>query len=211
MFNNHFMTVLTDYQQTYTMDPSQNLVASISVDVTPDNPVVKYAGILVPPTDMLMSWVDGNILIMQNQYPYYLATKECDDLITALLAALCVKNVYLYMPQESFNIFGQALLDYLYYNYGIQISPNGFNVDQSKVPYIMSKFYALGLMDVNEYLDAYPGMYSLPDFVIQKLTIDLDPFQGIPKSFEECKSYFNQLLASKLLNQPKKQMVHIVR
>lgn len=200
MFNNHSMTVVTDLA--LVSNDIRNIdfftVAAITTSNYPDLPNVYYAGVLIPPTEMLMEWVDGNNLILQNEYPRYLMEKDCDDMIIALIAALTQKNIILYIPTDEFNVFGQLLLNHLYYMYGIicNTPTTMFSINEAKIPFIMAKFYMMDVMDPQVFLNSYPGNYPLPEFVISKLAMDLKPFNR-PATFDEYSVYFNSLNASK--------------
>lgn len=210
MFNNHVMSVVNDLRA---LGPEINNSSSITIAAItnteyPQLPNIYNASILSPPTDILMMWADGAALVMQNQYPQYLLTKEPDDMLVALIAALTKKNIVLYIPQDEFNIFGVILLNHIYYNYGITCNYynySRFSIEQSKIPFILSKFYMIDVMDPKTYLSAYPARYPLPTWVISKLANEMPSFNR-PATFKEYCDYFNALNASK--EQPKlKQMV----
>lgn len=211
MFNNHDMSVVTNLAilGNDIMNVDMITVAAITTSDYPKYPNVYCASVLIPPTEMLMQWADGDPFILQNAYPVYLKSKECDDMIVALIAALTKKNIVLYIPQDEFNIFGMMLLNHIYYTYGIIVnSPTSrFSMDSSKVPFLMAKFYMMDIMDPDVFLSAYPARYLLPDFVINKLAIDLHPFDQ-PTTFEQYRAYFNQINASK---EPKQGNVMLTR
>lgn len=200
MFNNHTMSLVTDLS--LIANDIRNIdfvtVAAITTSDYPDAPNVYYAGVLIPPTEILMQWADGNQQVLQIEYPKYLLEKDCDDMIVALIAALTQKNIILYIPLDEYNVFGPMLLSHIYYMYGIicNTPTTQFSVNTSKIPFIMAKFYMMDVMEAQMFLDSYPGNYQLPDFVINKLAQDLHPF-NYPASFEEYKNYFNALNASK--------------
>ena len=104
-----------------------------------NHPNIYNASILMPSTDLLMAWADGNQFVLQNDYPRYLMTKDPDDMIVALLAALTEKNIILYIPNDEFNIFGMYLLNHLYYYYGITVTTptTQFYFDINKLPFII--------------------------------------------------------------------------
>lgn len=216
MFNNHTMSLVTDLN--LVANDIRNIdfvtVAAITTSDYPDQPNVYFAGVLLPPTEILMEWADGNQLILQNEYPKYLLSKECDDMIVALIAAMTQRNIILYIPTDEYNVFGPILLNHLRFIYGITVnSPwSSFYVDPTKLPLIMAKFYMMDVMDPQPFLESYPARYALPDFVINKLAVDLNPFGGRPASFEEYRAYFNQLNASKIQQaaQPKQNMIRLV-
>lgn len=200
MFNNHTMSLVTDLS--LIANDIRNIdfvtVAAITTSDYPDAPNVYYAGVLIPPTEILMQWADGNQQALQIEYPRYLLEKDCDDMIVALIAALTQKNIILYIPVDEYNVFGPMLLSHIYYMYGIicNTPTTRFSVNTSKIPFIMAKFYMMDVMEAQMFLDSYPGNYQLPDFVINKLAHDLHPF-NYPASYEEYKNYFNTLNASK--------------
>ena len=200
MFNNHTMSLVTDLS--LIANDIRNIdfvtVAAITTSDYPDAPNVYYAGVLIPPTEILMRWADGDQQALQIEYPRYLLEKDCDDMIVALIAALTQKNIILYIPLDEYNVFGPMLLSHIYYMYGIicNTPTTQFSLNTSKIPFIISKFYMMDVMEAQVFLDSYPGNYQLPDFVINKLALDLHPF-NYPASYEEYKNYFNALNASK--------------
>ena len=216
MFNNHTMSLVTDLN--LVANDIRNLdfvtVAAITTSDYPDQPNVYYSGILIPPTEILMEWTDGNQFILQNEYPRYLLSEECDNMIVALIAAMTQRNIILYIPTDEYNVFGPILLNHIRFIYGITVnSPwSQFAVDPTKIPFIMAKFYMMDVMEPKVFLEAYPARYPLPDFVINKLAMDLNPFNGNPATFEQYKLYFNQLNATKgqQQNQPKQVMARLV-
>ena len=158
-----------------------------------------------------MAWADNQPLVLQNEYPKYLMTKDPDDMLVALIAALTKKNIILYIPRDEFDVFGMILLNHIYYIYGITCNfmMTKFSICQSKIPYIISKFYMIDVMSMNDYLALYPANAKLPDFVINKMAMENQVFNR-PATFQEYADYFNQLNASKLNNSQPNQMVRIV-
>lgn len=213
MFNGHTMSLVTDLRMVE--NDIKNIdfftVAAITSSTYPQQPNVYYAGVLMPPTEMLMEWVDGNSLILQNEYPKYLMEKDCDDIIVALIAAMTKKNIILYIPQDEYEVYGPLLLNHIYLMYGIACNTpfSTFYVNQTKIPLLVSKFYLIDVMAPKDFLDSYPANYPLPDMVINKLAEDLNPF-GRPASFEEYREYFNRLNASKMQTTQKIMMTRDV-
>ena len=217
MFNNHIMILATD------LAPFANeirnfdhfIVAAITSSEIPNAANIYYAGILMPPTELLMRWGDsypgsGDEYVLQTEYPRYLDSPDCDNMIIAILAALTQRNVIIYIPIDEFNVYGDVLLQHLAYRYGIimQTAYTQFSINPASIPLIASKFYMLGVMDADVYLSIFPANYTLPDWVIQKLAEDIHPF-ATPATFEQYRDYFNQINASKA--PPKKMpMVRLV-
>lgn len=202
MFSDHTMTIVTDLNivANEIQSPDYYIVAAITTSEIPKAPNIFYAGILVPPTDMLMAWADGNMDVIHNYYPQYLQTQDCDDMLVAIISAMIRRNVILYIPQDEFDIFGMDFLTYLYNMYGIVCnSPTtNFWMDVNKLPLLMSKFYMMDIIDGITYMQMYPYNVMLPDFVINKLAYDFNPFNGRQAYFEEYKNYFNQLISLKV-------------
>ena len=200
MFNNHAMSVITDLRILGAEINNKDFiaVAAITTNDYPQLPNIYNASILMPPTEILMSWADGDPYILQTQYPNYLRTQIPDDMIVALIALLTRKNVVLYIPTDEFNIFGKMLLEYIYFNYGIICNtPNTqFNMDQAKIPYLLSRFFMIDAMEPDDYLAAYPANALLPEFVINKLAEEMKPFP-YQATFQQYAEYFNKLNASK--------------
>ena len=200
IFGQHTMSMVTDPN---IIGPEINnkdfvVIACVSnTDSMPSKyPNVYDACILMPPTELLMAWADGNMLAISNGYPNYLMNnKDADDMIVALLTALTKKNVILYIPRDEYSIFGQVLLNHIYYVYGITMNtPNTiFSFDESKLPFLISKFYMMDLMEPMDYIASYPPTALLPQFVINKLAEDLRPFD-FPATFQQYADYFNNMV-----------------
>ena len=143
MFNDHTMSVITNLNMIGNEINNMNFItiAAITSDRL-QHPNIYDAGILMPPTEILMAWADNVPLVIQNEYPKYLMTADPDNMIVALIAALTKKNIVLYIPKDEFEIFGMELLNYLYMVYGItcNFGTTKFNIDPNKIPYIISKF-----------------------------------------------------------------------
>lgn len=214
MFNNHTLSVINNLeilgQRIY--DKDRLAVAAITTSDYPKLENIYNAAILVPPTEILMAWADGDPLVMQNAYPRYLCTETPDGMIVALLGLLTQKDVCLYIPADEFNVFGQFLLNHIYYFYGIicNTPSTNFAMDQTKVPFLLSKFYMIDIMDANNYLEAYPANAQLPDFVINKLANELHPFAN-GATFAEYANYFNSLNMSKASGRVNVNMVEVVK
>ena len=200
MFNNHTMSIVTDLR---VLGPEINntdfiAIAAITTNDYPKLSNIYNASILIPPTEILMRWADGDPYILQSQYPLYLRTQTPDDMIVALIALLTKRNVVLYIPNDEFNIFGMMLLDYIYFNYGIicNTPTTQFSMDQTKIPYLLSRFFMIDAMEPNDYLAAYPANALLPEFVINKLANEMRPF-AFQATFQQYAEYFNSLNASK--------------
>ncbi len=210
MFNNNTLTVVQDLN--IIPNVNQTTVAVITqfpLKNAPSN--VYFAGILMPPTELLMEWADGNQAILVSEYPKYLMTKDCDDMIIAIIAAITQNNVILYIPPEEFNIFGQLLLNHLYYMYGVVCNTptTNFSIMPEKIPLLVVKFYLLDLMQPLVFLDTYPSNYNIPDAVIQKLADELKPFP-YPATFDQYREYFNNTIRDKSSIE-KKTMFRVVK
>ncbi len=214
MFNGHTMTLICDLNiiGSEINDMDFIIVAAITAKGNyPDHPNIFNAGILMPPTELLMAWSDGNELVLQNEYPAYLNCKDPDEMIVALIALLTKKNVVLYIPKDEFMVYGQFLLAHLQYMYGITCNFMNiqFSINQAKIPFIISKFYMMDLMNPNDYIGMYPANQPLPQFVIYKLATDLHPFNH-PATFMEYEVYFNNLNMQKAMQQQHVNMVSMI-
>lgn len=198
IFKNNTMTMVTDARLIGNEINNKDFVTVVSVcntDSLCKHPNVYDASILMPPTEILMAWADGNVLVMNTAYPQYLINnKDADDMVIALLAALTKKNIILYIPNDEFSIFGPQLLQHIYFMYGITMNTptSRFSFDENKLPMIISKFYMMGLMEPMDYISSYPPA-PLPPFVIGKLADELKPFDR-PATFQEYVNYFNNLV-----------------
>jgi hypothetical protein len=214
MFNNHTMSIITDLRQ---VGPEINdkdfmiLAAIADPGSYPDHPNVYNASILMPPFEILSAWANGDPYAMTTEYLAYLNTREPDEMLVVLLAALTKKNVVLYIPHDEYLVFGMQLVDHIRLTYGIScITPIGqFNIDLSRMPFLMSKFYVLDMMDAQTYLELYPSNYVLPQFVIGKLMGDFKPFP-YAASMQEYEAYFNDLNARTNPAQHKMSMCSVV-
>ena len=168
MFNNHSMSVVTDLN--LIADQINNIdfitVAAITSEGNyPNHPNIYNAGILMPSTELLMEWADGNVQALYYHYPQYLLSKDPDDMIIALIAAMTKKNIILYIPNDEFQVYGMLLLNHLAFTYGITCNfmNTQFFINQSKIGYIISKFYLNDFIDAEQYLEMYPGNQQLPE------------------------------------------------
>ena len=184
MFNGNTMSVVTDLN---IIGPEINNIDFISIAAIttsynyPKLSNIYNASILVPPTEILMAWADNAPLI-------------------------------LYIPKDEFNIFGSILLNHLYYTYGITCNFNNvkFYIDSIRIPFIISKFFMMDLMEPMDYIELYPCNVPLPEWVINKLAIQLNPFNGKQASFTEYYNYFNSLNANTGV-QPKKCIKEMIK
>ena len=104
LFKNNTMTLITDPRAIGPEINNTDFVAIACINGVTDfknHPNAYDASILLPPTELLMAWADGNQIAMQVEYPKYLACdKDADDMIVALITALTKKNIIIYIPQE---------------------------------------------------------------------------------------------------------------
>lgn len=191
------MSVVTDLNILGTEINNMDFMSVAAVTNTDylNHPNIYNASILMPPTEILMAWADGNELVLQSEYPKYLLQKDPDDMIVALLAAMTKRNIVLYIPKDEFNIFGMMLLNHLYYYYGIvcNFGNTQYMFAEYKLPFIISKFYMMNLMEPMDYINSYPTNLLLPEFVINKLAVELKPFNH-QATFAEYADYFNGLV-----------------
>lgn len=205
LFKNNTMTLITDLRNIGPEINNTDFVAIACVDGLSDfknHPNAYDASILLPPTELLMAWADGNQIAMRVEYPKYLAyDKDADDMIIALITALTKKNIIIYIPQDEYDIFGPILIQHIYFQYGIVMNTptTAFSFDESKLPLLISKFYMMDLMEPMDYINSYPRALALPSFVINKLATDLHPFENA--TFEQYAEYFNKMVAQKSLGE----------
>lgn len=205
LFKNNTMTLITDLRNIGPEINNTDFVAIACVDGLSDfknHPNAYDASILLPPTELLMAWADGNQIAMRVEYPKYLACdKDADDMIIALITALTKKNIIIYIPQDEYDIFGPILIQHIYFQYGIVMNTptTAFSFDESKLPLLISKFYMMDLMEPMDYINSYPRALVLPPFVINKLATDLHPFENA--TFEQYAEYFNKMVAQKSLGE----------
>ena len=104
LFKNNIMSLVTNPSF---LGPEINNSDYVSVacvsgsDSYMNHPNVHDCSILLPPTDMMMAWVDGKI-ILQNEYPKYLLSKDPDDMIIALLKGIQTLYDYIIIPDVRF-------------------------------------------------------------------------------------------------------------
>ena len=197
LFKNHQMIMVTNQQllNRYIYDFDYNVVAGITDQQIPG---VLNASVLMPPTELLMAWADGDNNAIINGYRMYLNSQCPDELIVSLLAALTKKNVILYMPKDDFNVYGNIFLDYLNIAYGIKVgflveeNPYGtpFMFDSNAFPLIISKFYMMDVMSANDFLNSYPPNTNLYPFVVNKLAAELRPYGRNQASFQQYAEFF---------------------
>lgn len=204
LFQNHQMTMVTDLNMAAQQIQNIDFVTVAAVCLEQFNaPNIYDASILLPPTELLMRWADGDPYILQTEYPRYLMqNKDADDMIVAILAALAKKDIIMYIPDADYRVYGPILLNHIYVTYGIIMNTmtTRFSFDVTKLPFVISKFYMMDLMEANDYLQSYPGRYQLPKFVIPKLATELHPFDGQLTTIEQYENYFNQIVAGNQTN-----------
>jgi len=172
MFNNHKLMLIHDLNQLGMNLYSNNVtVIAISGDPLPNVNNIYDGGILMPPTQVLMNWADGNGYSLQVEYPRYLSSKDPDEFITGILAALTMRDVFIYIPMNEFKIYGNIFLRHMLYMFGISIETpaSPFMIDNTKIPLIASKMYMIDVMSAEDFLRIYPNYGPLPQFVIPKL------------------------------------------
>ena len=207
MFNNNKMTIITRLETlgNYINDINHVSVVALTTETFPRYSNIYNGSILIPPTQILMQWADGDRFVIQNQYPAYLSNNSyVDEFIVALIGSLTRKNIILYIPHDEFDVYGPILISHFYYIYGLQLEiltdklPYApFAVIEEKIPFILSKLYLNNLMQANDYLDAYPSNLLLPEFVINKLAMDLQPLDQ-SATFNDYYNYFNELNVRKM-------------
>jgi hypothetical protein len=179
------------------------------------HPNIYNMAILQPSTDILMRWADcPNAMqagaLISAEYRQYLSTPDCDEIIVSILAALCKKDIMIYIPAESFDIFGMVFIDHIYQMYGIMcgLNFNGrFYVNPNNYPFILSKFYEYSFISAQLYIEKYPSMMRLPDWVINKLAIEMKPTH-MPVDFQWYVTYFNDLNSKTV--RPLNEMVTLI-
>lgn len=202
MFNNHTIFAVTDLnmigQRIY--DSNLQIVAVTDDTNYPNMANIYNAGILCPPISILEGWADGYAGVLENEYPRYLLSKEPDDMIIAILVALTQKDIVLYIPKDAYAIFGNLLLSHFNIVYGITVGNMmygiPFNFNAMFIPLLLAKFYNIGCMAPEDFINAYPASQPLPPFVIDRLTNDMHPFNG-PTTFEQRAEYFNNMVSAK--------------
>ena len=212
MFNNHSMSVVTDLAM---IGPAINdanyiRIAAITNEDYPKLPNIFNCNVLIPPTEILMRWADGDPYAIQRDYPRYLMTKECDDIIVALIAAMTKRNIVIFIPNDEFMVYGLVLLQHLQFVYGITTNfvNSKFSVDPTKIPFILAKFYMIDVMEYEDFMASYPANAILPEFVIYKMSQE---FPMAHATFADYVNYFNSINAAKTTQQrPKVNMVNIV-
>ena len=125
MFNGHTMSLVTDLAILGNQINNKDLITIAAITTSenyPDIPNCYYAGVLCMPTELLMAYTDGDQAALNVGYPQYLSSKDCDDFIVALIAALTRINIVLYIPREEYNLFGITLLNHIYFTYGIVVN-----------------------------------------------------------------------------------------
>ena len=89
LFKNNTMTLIVDPRAIGPEINNMDFVAVACVNGLEDfknHPNAYDASILLPPTELLMAWADGNQMLMRTEYPKYLINnKDADDMIIALI------------------------------------------------------------------------------------------------------------------------------
>ena len=82
-----------------------------------------------------------------------------------------------------------------------------FAFNETKLPFLLSKFYMMDLMEPKDFIESYPFNMQLPPFVINKLAEEVKPFNH-PATFIEYATYFNNLVAN---NRPAGEKIVLAR
>lgn len=165
----------------------------------PDDNLLKMtngipASLFIPPYEIIIDEMDGNIEVFVNKYMGYLFSRECSQYIALIIRALYDGiNILLYLSkEESEMMYSKILCDLLKSQYGITVSylltPAIFNENYSNV--ICDFLYSFDLMSTDEFFINYPANISISPINITKLVAELNPY--VPdRTMESYIIYFN--------------------
>ena len=144
-----------------------------------DHPMV-FGGVqLLPPVDSIIAEQDGNPDAYLEFYLRRLSEPEQEEYMTALLCYLCNGgNIIVYIPDLKSNLalmFRQAM------NIKYGILAGEFPISQALYEYDFApvwlwKMYSRGFMNADILLRLFPLGMQIPDFMMERLIIDLNPY-----------------------------------
>ena len=165
------------------------------------NPAIMQSPNLIPATILLPSYecvaaeLDGELEIAGAIYSEYLASKEPDMFICAIITALLdpATNILLYVGQDELNMsFINILIGYLMNEYGIIIGSSidqfSYNIAYDAV--ILSKLYLYELINYEFLFTMYPAQVNIPEYIVPKLVHDMNPYLQV-QTPEAYYCYFN--------------------
>jgi len=152
------------------------------------------ASLFIPPYEIIIDEMDGNIDAFANKYIGYLFSQECSRYIALIIRALYDgTNILLYLSKdESEMLYSKILCDFLKNQYGITVSyltmPAIFNENYSNI--LCDFLYSFDLMSTDEFFINYPSNISMSPLNIPKLVSELNPY--VPeRTMESYIAYFN--------------------
>jgi hypothetical protein len=158
-----------------------------------DHPLV-FGGVqLLPPVDSIIAEQDGLPDLYIDYYLRRLSEPDQEEYMTAMLCYLCNGGILIvYVPDLRSNlaIMFRRVMDI---KYGIRIGIYGmeqtaYNYDLA--PVWLWKMYTVGFFDPYILLKLYPANMQIPDFILDRLVIDLNPYgRTIEEKFKAIYSY----------------------
>ncbi|MCK9198844.1 MAG: hypothetical protein M0P49_04505 [Bacilli bacterium] len=152
------------------------------------------ASLFIPPYEIIMDEMDGNMESFIKKYTAYLFSRECSEYIALIIRALYDgTNILLYLSKDESEMwYSKTLCDFLKNQYGITISylsmPAIFNENYSNI--VCDFLYSFDLMSIDEFFINYPDNISISPVNIAKLVSQLNPYV-LERTMESYIAYFN--------------------
>lgn len=178
-------SLMFTYRIIFIGEPDQNLL-----NATNGIP----ASLFIPPYEIIVDEVDGNIECFVTKYIGYLFNSECSEYIALIIRALYDgTNILLYISKDESEMwYSKVLCDFLKSQYGITVSylsiPATFNENYSSV--VCDFLYSFDLMSTDEFFMNYPADVSISPVNIAKLVSQLNPYVQ-ERTMESYIAYFN--------------------
>lgn len=160
----------------------------------------------VPPYQVMISYLDGNIQGFVQQYTSYLTSPEVMSYIANILMALRKGvNIMIYLNIDEFGMYFGTFSQFIYSAFGITIGSNntpfGFlNLPQYKNE-TLSLLYLNDLITAKELFMEFDQTMFFSDFVIMKLCEEFQPTLDEGNTLEVYRKYFyDKLIKIKMTN-----------
>lgn len=146
------------------------------------------ASILLPPYEALVADIDGDMETFKNIYFSHLSNGEAFEYLLLIIRAIFDgKHILLFTTKtESEMSYVPAILEYMYFNFGIMIGTetNSFALDHYKYHIILELLFMHDLLDLNTFIYLYPADIPIQNqYVVSKAMNILPPHQGTMEEF----------------------------
>jgi len=162
------------------------------------------ASVLLPPYQSMEAYLDNRKEDFINLYYAYLFSRETLALLAALVRAIMNgTNILIYINADEYNMYFEALYNFIAINFGIFIGTGtnqfGFSNNPIHIKFICDTLYLNEFLSIPELFALYPADADFLQEVVVKLINELNPYVA-DTSFEGYCNYFrnyrNQMLAN---------------